>query len=52
MKLFNKKSNRTELQITWKIIDENTTYTQRGYSSGLASLETDPMVEIIEVKAI
>lgn len=44
-----KKKTATTYKVTYKFIDEEENYTQFATSAGLASLDADWLIEILEV---
>ena len=49
---FFKKSRPVEYRITYRWIDSNEVYESYGFSAGIASLETDPCIEILSVEKV
>jgi hypothetical protein len=42
----------SEVEVTWKWIGEDEIYVDTATSAGLASMDTDPCIEILSVKKI
>ena len=47
---FFKKNRTPEYKVTWKFIGEDEIYKNLSFSAGLASLDADPMVEILSIE--